>query len=76
MSGRLTFFNDPLGEAAAEVNRYSEKKVVVDPTVAGVPVIGVFRTGDVEGFVKAVRLTGVAVPAGDSATKVSLGAPR
>ncbi|SNS59896.1 FecR family protein [Sphingopyxis indica] len=59
--GRLVFMNDALAEAVAEVNRYSSRKL----TFAGgrVPdrkIVGVFKAGDVEGFVKAIELNGIA----------------
>ena len=60
-SGRLHFFNETLGYAAREMNRYSEKKIVIrDPATAAQPIIGNFRAGDIDAFVRAVQLHGSA----------------
>lgn len=54
-SGRLIFAGDTVATASAEVNRYSQQKVVIAaPSVAGIAVSGAFNTGDVEGFVSAL----------------------
>lgn len=59
--GRLHFINESLGEAAEEMNRYSDKKIVIrDPKIRKQPIVGNFRTGDVDAFVRAVRLHGFA----------------
>jgi transmembrane sensor len=75
LSGRLVFFNDPLGQAVDEVNRYSGKKIVVDPAIAGTPIVGVFKIGDVEAFVRAARMTRIARVARDTDQVVELTAP-
>lgn len=54
-SGRLVFRSTPLAQAVAEVNRYSDGKVVLDtPQLKNVPVSGVFDVGDTRAFVAAV----------------------
>lgn len=54
-SGRLVFRATPLKEAAAEVNRYSTEKIVLEtPQLETVPVSGVFDVGDTRAFVAAV----------------------
>lgn len=54
-TGRLVFQAVPLGDAIAEVNRYSRDKVVLDvPELASEPISGVFDTGDTETFVGSV----------------------
>ena len=59
--GRLIFMNDPLSEAVAEMNRYSARKLVFkDGRIPQKEVVGVFEAGDVEGFVKAMELNGIA----------------
>lgn len=59
--GRLIFMNDPLSEAVAEMNRYSARKLVFkDGRIPEKAVVGVFEAGDVEGFVKAMELNGIA----------------
>lgn len=72
--GRLTFQDAPLGEAVAEVNRYSRTKVVLG---AGVPadeqVNGIFDAGDTAAFVKGVAasLDLKAAPRGDGAIELT-----
>ncbi|HYG25945.1 MAG TPA: FecR domain-containing protein [Caulobacteraceae bacterium] len=59
--GRLTFVRDPLSEAVAEMNRYSDKKIVFrDGEIPDKSIIGVFRAGDVDRFAKAVEMDGLA----------------
>ena len=50
--GHLAFVGQPLSVVAAELNRYSSKKVLVGSDVASIPIDGVFRAGDIEGFVR------------------------
>ncbi|MBL8772733.1 MAG: FecR domain-containing protein [Phenylobacterium sp.] len=56
-TGRLTFSGVPLREAVAEVNRYSDRKVVLEApeAVAGELVSGQFVAGDVDNFVAGAR---------------------
>jgi len=49
---RLAFVRQSLSSVAAELNRYSLKKIVVAPDLALVPIDGVFRAGDINGFVR------------------------
>lgn len=75
-SGRLHFVNDSLGSAAEEMNRYSEKKIVIrDPEIRNQPIVGNFRTGDVDAFVRAVRLHGFAKVYLETPHIVQLGPP-
>ena len=54
-SGRLIFAGDTVEAAVAEVNRYSQTKVVLEaPAIARIAVSGAFNTGDVDGFVSAL----------------------
>jgi transmembrane sensor len=47
-AGRLVFDNRPLRDVAAEMNRYSARKLTIaDPTLAATPISGVFEPGDV-----------------------------
>lgn len=56
LEGRLTFDNEPLSEVVAELNRYSDKKIILeDPSLGRTPILGVFKAGDVDGFVRALR---------------------
>jgi len=55
-NGILVFDNAPLGEVAAELNRYNRQKIVVtDEDAAKLAVVGSFRTDDVQGFTDIVR---------------------
>jgi transmembrane sensor len=75
-SGRLHFVNDSLGSAAEEMNRYSDKKIIIrDPAIRNQPIIGNFRTGDVDAFVRAVRLHGFAKVYLETPYIVQLGPP-
>lgn len=61
LSGRLTFFHDPLSTALTEVNRYSDRKIVfVGGAVPDTRIVGVFGTGDTEAFASALELNGIA----------------
>lgn len=54
--GKLDFENEPLGEAVARVNRYTDRKIrVADARAAAVPVNGAFDAGDVDAFIEAVN---------------------
>jgi len=51
-TGKLAFVGQPLSAVAAELNRYTQKKIVVAADLAALQIDGVFRTGDIDGFVK------------------------
>jgi transmembrane sensor len=53
-NGKIIFDDEPLAEAAARVNRYTDKKVVVEGAAKAERVSGVFDAGDVDAFVEAV----------------------
>jgi transmembrane sensor len=53
-TGRLVFRDTPLAAAAAEVNRYSARKVELAPDLAARPVSGFFDVGDSESFARGV----------------------
>lgn len=54
--GLLVFKYTPLAEAAAQFNRYNEKKLVVaDPGVAQLTVYGTIPVNDVDGFIRVAR---------------------
>jgi transmembrane sensor len=49
--GMVSFDGESLQTAVAEINRHNRRQmVVVDPALATMPVVGVFRATDVEGF--------------------------
>jgi len=76
MQGQLIFEDRPLGEVAAELNRYSDRKIVIaNQSVAATPITGAFATGDVAAFVSAVRSYHLAAVTSDTGKEVSLGAP-
>lgn len=53
--GKVIFRAEPLGEAVARLNRYSEVRIeVADPTLAAEPISGVFETGNAARFVAAL----------------------
>lgn len=53
--GAIVFDGVPLGKAIAELNRYTDTRLVVaDPSIDGLRVGGRFRTGDVNGFLEAL----------------------
>lgn len=53
--GQLTFSDEPLSIAADTINRYSDKKVVIDDHAIGSLVInGAFNAGDTDAFVEGV----------------------
>jgi transmembrane sensor len=55
--GYVTFRNDTLVAAIAELNQHSRDQLVIrDPRVAGLRVSGMFKTGDAERFLKTLSL--------------------
>lgn len=53
--GRIRFDDTPLGEAVAEMNRYSKTPIIItDPQLAGIRISGAFKTGQTGTFVSAV----------------------
>lgn len=53
-NGRMFFANEPLASAVERVNRYSQDRIQVDPSVANLGVSGVFNIGDSNAFIEAV----------------------
>jgi transmembrane sensor len=61
LQGQLVFDDEPLGEIVAELNRYSNRKIVLaDARLATRRLSGNFTPGDVHGFSRALRAAGVA----------------
>ena len=53
--GSLVFKDEPLASVVRRVGRYSERRIVIaDESTANLRISGVFREGDVEGFVSTV----------------------
>jgi transmembrane sensor len=59
--GHLIFMHDSLSKAIAEVNRYSTRKLIFkDGPIPDRDIVGVFSAGDVESFIKALEMNGIA----------------
>lgn len=75
-AGQLVFAGKSLSEVAQELNRRSDKKVVIaDATVGRAVISGSFDAGDVEGFVRAVQGYGLARVAKETNEEIELAAP-
>ncbi len=75
-AGQLVFAGRTLADVATELNRRSEKKVVItDPSVGRAVISGSFDAGDVEGFVRAVQGYGLARVEDETHDRIELGAP-
>jgi len=69
----LIFDNEPLSTVAAELNRYSAKKIVLaDSAIGTTPISGTFRPGDVDSFVRTVEAYRLARPGANTAEAVQL----
>jgi transmembrane sensor len=54
--GAIIFDGEPLSEAIAEIERYSDARIVIsDPAIAGLRVGGRFRTGNLQEFFDALQ---------------------
>lgn len=61
LEGRLVFDGEPLSAVVAEMNRFSERKLsLADPALGATPVSGVFKTGQIDAFVAALKTYGLA----------------
>lgn len=77
LQGRLVFDGEPLSAVVDEMNRFSARKLrVADPKVAATPISGVFKTGQVDAFVAALRSYGLADVGAVDATQIELIRPR
>jgi transmembrane sensor len=71
-TGILMFRDQTLAEAAAEFNRYNERKIVIsDPGVADLRIEGNFRATNVDAFVRLLE-NGFPVHATESDSQVVL----
>ena len=64
----MSFDGETLQTAVAEINRHNRRQIVVDdPALAAMPIVGVFRATDLEGFsaAAAAALKARAIPDGD-----------
>jgi len=53
-SGKIFFDNEPLASAAERVNRYTRRRIEVDPSVATLGISGIFNTVDTDSFIEAI----------------------
>src|SRR5262249_21196033 len=58
--GMLMFQRDTLAQAVAEMNRYSQRKIVFKGEPPETVVLGMFHAGDVDGFVRAIEINKLA----------------
>lgn len=72
--GRLVFMHDSIAKAVADVNRYSKRKVTFAEAIPDKRIMGVFSAGDVDGFVKALELNGIAKPVSNAGDQILLSA--
>jgi transmembrane sensor len=70
--GQLVFVDEPLANVADEMNRYSDRKIYVDPAAGEKKISGTFKPGDVATFVMAVRDYGLVNVASATAGEVRL----
>jgi transmembrane sensor len=55
--GRLAFFEEPLAEAVAEMNRYTRRPIVIlDPEIGQMPISGNYSVGDPEAFATSISV--------------------
>jgi transmembrane sensor len=55
--GRLAFFEEPLAEAVAEMNRYTRRPIVIlDPEIGRMPISGNYSVGDAEAFATSISV--------------------
>lgn len=52
-AGHLVFRGEPLADAVEQINRYTDRPIIVDPSAASFRVSGVFHTGDTKSFLSA-----------------------
>lgn len=76
LRGWLTYDRAPMGKIAQDLNRYSEKQIVIaDADVAATLMMGAFKPGDVDGFVRAALYYRFAEIRSETADEVVLASP-
>jgi transmembrane sensor len=76
LRGQLVFDAQPLSAVVAEMNRFSTRKLrIADPALARTPISGVFQTGEVDAFAKALQDYGLARVSGPTDREVALVRP-
>jgi transmembrane sensor len=54
--GAVVFDSEPLSEAIAEIQRYTDARIIIsDPGIASLPVGGRFKTDDLQGFLDGLQ---------------------
>lgn len=54
--GYVVFHETPLADAVAEINRYNNRRIIIeDPALASIPISGNFRASNVDAFVRLLR---------------------
>lgn len=73
LSGQLTYDDQPLSDVVADMNRYSDKKIVLlDEQLAHQPLSGVYKAGDVEEFVRILKEYRIAEVRFNSESRIAL----
>jgi transmembrane sensor len=76
LRGQLVFDEEMLANVAAELNRYSQKKIVIaDPQVASRRLSAVLAAGDIDTFLAATQRLGLAKKGMENSERVELVAP-
>jgi len=76
VQGQLIFYSEPLSKVVAELNRYSDRKVVLDDeTYAQRPISGTFKVGDVDTFVRGLETYKLARVEAETSQTITLAAP-
>lgn len=76
LRGWLTYDRAPMSQIAADLNRYSDRQIVIaDASVAETPMMGAFKPGDVDSFVRAARYYGYADVKEEADGRIVLAAP-
>jgi len=77
LSGQIVIVNEPLGEAVEELNRYSDRKIVLaDNSLATTRVSGIFRPGDLDAFARALETSGMAQVGEETDSELRIIAPK
>lgn len=73
MTDKLVFQDEPLAKVVAELNRYSDRRIVIaDPDLADDPVSGSFRTDDVDESLRAIEAYGLAQVGEETGDRIEL----
>jgi ferric-dicitrate binding protein FerR (iron transport regulator) len=58
-AGLLSFSGETLTQVAQKFNRYDKRKLKIDPSIANVPIGGLFPSHNPEGFADALQRLGI-----------------